>query len=57
MRELKDLHVTESTLEQHYIRLQRTKKPRQAAMTQFARKLVTLQLRLQGLNRTLNATA
>ena len=56
LRELKDLHTTESSLERHYVRLQRTKKPRQTAIVQFVTELVSLQLRLEGLNRTLNAT-
>jgi|SRR5580704_8904569 hypothetical protein len=56
LRELKDLHTTESTLERQYVRLQRTKKPRQAAIGQFVTELVRLKLRLEGLNRTLNAT-
>jgi hypothetical protein len=56
VRELEDLHATESTLERHYVRLQRTKKPRQAAIVQFVTELVRLQVRLEGLNRTLNAT-
>jgi hypothetical protein len=56
LKELKYLHATESTLEQRYGRLQRTKKPRQTAIVQFVAELVRLQLRLEGLNRTLNAT-
>jgi hypothetical protein len=55
LKELKDLHATESTLKQRYGRLQRAKKPRQTAIMQFVRELVRLQLRLEGLNRALNA--
>jgi len=55
LRELRNLHVTESTLERHYMRLRRAKNPRRAAILQFVDKLGRLQLRLEGLNRTLNA--
>lgn len=56
LKELRDLHATESTLEQRYVLLQRTKKPRQTAIVQFVTELVRLRLRLEGLNRTLNLT-
>jgi hypothetical protein len=57
LRELKNLRVTESTLGRHYTRLRRAKNPRRAAILQFVARLVRLQLRLEGLNRTLNAMA
>ena len=55
LRELKDLHATELTLGRHYVRLQRAKNPRRAAIVQFVTELARLQLRLEGLSRTLNA--
>jgi hypothetical protein len=55
LRELKVLQATESTLGQRYQRLRRAKHPRRAAILQFVTGLVRLQLRLEDLNRTLNA--
>jgi len=57
LRELEGLHATESTLERNYIRLQRAKHPRPTAVSQFVKELVRLKLRLESLNRTLNAMA
>jgi hypothetical protein len=55
LSELQGLHATESTLRRNYGRLRRAKNPRRAAILQFVTELVRLQLRLEGLNRTLNA--
>jgi hypothetical protein len=57
LRELENLRATESTLGRHYSRLRRAKNPRRTAILQFVTELVRLQLRLEGLNRTLNAMA
>jgi hypothetical protein len=57
LRELNNIQATESTLGRHYTRLRRAKNPRRAAILQFVTELVRLQLRLEGLNRTLNALA
>jgi hypothetical protein len=52
---LKELQATESSLGLQYSRLRRARNPQRAAILQFVKKLVRLQLRLDGLNQTLNA--
>ena len=57
LRELKNIKATESTLGRNYTRLRRAKNPRRTAILHFVTELVRLKLRLEGLNRALNAVA
>ena len=57
LRELKNIQATESTLGRNYTRLRRAKNPPRTAILRFVTELVRLKLRLEGLNRALNAMA